>query len=186
MLAAFLMLVATGRNAAAAGRGDAAVAVAVARACVRHAGAQPERARGWLARIRRAAFWPELRLGVERDLGTREQIDLTDRSRYGAYTVDELRIEARATWRLDRLVFDPEEVRVSREAVRLADLRQELALTAVRLFYERRRLELDQSMEVEVSPREQALRAVRIDEIGAALEALCGPPPESEERAGAR
>jgi hypothetical protein len=155
-------------------RSDAAEAVAIARSCVRRAGAQPERARDFLVRVRRAAWWPELRLGAERDFGTREVIDPTDHTRYGAYAVDEVRIEARATWHLDRLVFDPEELRASRESVRLAELRQELALTAVRLYFERRRLELEDETGPEPTARDAALRAARIAELEAALEALCG------------
>jgi len=162
---------------------DAAEAVAIARNCVRRAGAQPERARDWLARVRKAAWWPELRLGAERDFGTREVIDPSDRTRYGAYSIDELRLEARATWRLDRLVFDPEELRVSRESIRLAELRQELAQTAVRLYFERRRLELEDDFATEQAPRDEALRAARIAELAAALEALCGSTREARPRA---
>ena len=155
-------------------RSDAAEAVAIARMCVRRAGAQPERARDMLARVRRAAWWPELRIGAERDFGTREVIDPTDRTRYGAYSIDEVRIEARATWHLDRLVFDPEELRASRESVRLAELRQELSLTAVRLYFERRRLEIEAELAPSDNPRDTALRAARIVELQAMLEALCG------------
>ncbi len=164
-------------------RSDAAEAVAIARACVRRAGAQPERARDWLARVRKAAWWPELRLGAERDFGSREVIDPTDRTRYGAYSIDELRLEARATWRLDRLVFDPEELRASRESIRLAELRQDLAQTAVRLYFERRRLELEDDFGADATPRDAALRTVRIAELAAALEALCGTPMEARTRA---
>jgi len=163
-------------------------AVALARACVRRAGAQPERSRAWLRRIHVAAWLPELRLGAERDLGTREAIDPQDRTRYATYSLDELRLEVRASWRLDRLLFDPEEVRATRESIRLAELRQELALTVVRLYYERRRLQLESEVgtgaSADAPPREAALRAARIEEIGAALEALCGVAPGDVDGSG--
>ena len=167
-------------------RPHAETAVSLARACVRRAGAQPERARAWLHRIHFAAWLPELRLGAEKDMGTREAIDSQDGARYGTYSLDELRLEARATWRLERLLFDPEELRASRESVRLAELRQDLALTVVRLYYERRRLQLEHElgMDAEAAPREAALRAARIDEIAAALEALCGVAPGDAEEPG--
>lgn len=157
-------------------------AAELARVCVRRAGAQPERARSWLARVRLAAWLPELRLGAERDLGTREAIDPQDRARYGTYTLDELRVEGRATWRLDRLAFDPEELRASRETVRLAELRQDLALTVVRLYYERQRLAIESQLEAEAAPRETALRSARIEELSAMLEALCGPAAREEDQ----
>jgi hypothetical protein len=113
---------------------------------------------------------PDLTFSAERDIGTREAIDPQDRARYGVYSLDELRLQGRATWRLDRLIFDPEELRASREAVRLSGLRQEIALTAVRLFFERRRLELD----LEEGRRLDNAKELRMVEITATLDALCG------------
>src|SRR5262249_25514012 len=104
-------------------------AVETARACVRRATAQPELARAWVRRIRLAGWLPELQTAVDRTLGTREAIDAQDGARYGAYALDDVRVSVRAIWKLDRLVFDPEELRASRESVRLAELRQELALS---------------------------------------------------------
>jgi hypothetical protein len=78
------------------------------------------------------------------------------------------------TWHLDRTIFDPEEVRANRASIRLAELRQDLALTAVRLYYERRRLELEGELGPPSSARDEALRMARIEELGAAMEALCG------------
>src|SRR5262249_12477297 len=132
------------------------------------------------------AWWPELRLRAERDFGTREVINTQDGARYGAYAIDEVRLEAQAMWHLDRLVFDPEELRASRESIRLAELRQDLALTAVRLYFERRRLEIEEETAPAASPRDSAMRAARIAELAAALEALCGASPSQEARTRAR
>jgi hypothetical protein len=151
-------------------------AVELARVCVRRAGAEPERAQKWLRRLRGAAWLPELQLDALRDTGQRESIDAQLGTRYGAYDIDAVRFEARATWHLDRLVFDAEEVRASRESVRLAELRQELALTVVRLYFERRRIEIEDEL-TPPGPREAALHEVRREEIAAALGAMCGRVP---------
>src|SRR5262249_876749 len=131
-------------------------AVALARSCVRRASAHPEIARTWLRRLHQSAWLPELRLGAERDMGTREVGEARDGAQYGRYALDQLRLEGQATWHLDRLLFDPLELRVSRESVRLAELRQELALTVVRLYYERRRLQLEAHFDPGSSPRDVA------------------------------
>src|SRR5262245_34877704 len=86
----------------------AAAAVDLARACVRQAMAHPARARAWARRSRLAAWLPELLVGAERDSGTRETVDPQDHTRYGTYALDEVRLYGRLTWRLDRLVLDPE------------------------------------------------------------------------------
>src|SRR5262249_58534577 len=111
----------------------------------------------WTRRIRTAAWLPDLRWGAERDLGAGEAIDPQDRTRYSTYSLDELRIEARATWHLERLLFDPEELRASRESVRLAELRKELALTVIRLYFERRRLEIEDQSSPDRTPTAMAL-----------------------------
>src|SRR5262249_45955633 len=146
-------------GSAIAGEAGPREAVELARTCVRRAGAEPERSRRWLERLRTAAWLPELRLRAERNTGTRETIAAQARTRYGTYALGELRFEARATWHLYRLAFDPEEVRASRESVRLAELRQDLALTVVRLYYERRRLELEAQAAGDAPVRDVALRA---------------------------
>ena len=56
---------------------------------------------------------------------------------------DDWRFDVEATWQLDRLVFDRNELRASREAQRLAGHREELLTRVAQLYYARRRLQVD-------------------------------------------
>jgi hypothetical protein len=139
---------------------------------------EPGRARSLVARAGRAAWLPELRLRVERRFGRSESLDLLPESPPGAAplgldTANDIRYEARATWDLGRLVFDPEEIAASAQALRMADMRRDLESHIVRLFFERRRLDL----EAPTAPGETAAavrRALRGEEIEAELDALSG------------
>lgn len=122
---------------------SSAIATALATLAVKRAAAEPEIVVDWLRRIRSAAWLPEVRIGVDKELGTRETIDPADRARYSSYNLDQLRIDVHLSWRLDRLRFDPEELAANRQSIQMASLRQELALSVVRLYYEWKRLVLE-------------------------------------------
>jgi hypothetical protein len=136
----------------------------------RVAGADPERAESFVRRAGRSAWLPELRLRVEQRLGRSESLDVKPTSATDALGLDtdnDVRYEVRATWDLPRLVFHPEEVAAAHQALRMADMRREIESQVNRLYFERRRLVAlggDAIDEVE--------RAIRLEELGAELDAL--------------
>ena len=95
-------------------------------------GAEPERARSALARARLAGWLPELRVLVERKLGRTESVDLgtaanpTAVSPVGVDSSNDVRYQARATWDLSKIVFNPDELAVDGQALRAADARREI------------------------------------------------------------
>jgi hypothetical protein len=148
---------------------------ALQRAAARLAEVEPERVRSWLKRARVAAALPSLRVRVGRGLGdvvTIRGLDGIDRVTTADSTT--WRFEVEATWALDRLVFDPAEVRLSRESQRVSARREQLLSQVAQLYYARRRLQVD----VELDPgagRDVALdRALAIDELTAVLDGLTG------------
>src|SRR5581483_2300844 len=83
--------------------------------------AEPDRARSLVQRARLAAWLPEVRFRVDRRFGRSESLDvspapLADAPPVSLDTVDEVRYEARATWDLSRLVFNPDELAAHAEA----------------------------------------------------------------------
>ena len=58
----------------------------------------------------------------------------------GLDTVDDVRLEARATWDLGQLVFNPQELQAHTQVLRAADARREIATTVNQLFFQRRKL----------------------------------------------
>lgn len=154
---------------------DAACLEATRSRAVSLAMVEPDRARSYVNRARRAAWLPELRLRADRRFGRRESLDVpsistTLTSPLGLDTVDDVRYEARLTWDLARLVFSHDELAAQSQSMHMAEMRRDIELTVSRLYFERRRLRLDA---VSASAGERTLkRELRLREIEAELDAL--------------
>ena len=154
---------------------DAACLVPARRKAVELAMSEPERARSYIARAGHAAWLPELRVLVSRRYGRSESLDVNNASAalsspLGIDTVNDIRYEARATWDLAKLVFASEELAAQTQALHMAELRRDIETTVNRLYFERRRLALD-----EANGRDDGedLR-LRMGHVEAELDALSG------------
>ncbi len=136
------------------------------RAAARLAELRPELVRSWMARAGRAALLPTVRVRVGRGM-----VELTRDAATTVYTTsDNWRFEVEAAWSLDRLVFDRNELRVSREAQRLAGHREELLTRVAQLYYARRRMQVDAVLQPDAPGAVE--RAIEIDELTAVLDGL--------------
>lgn len=154
------------------------------RAAERQAGVQPERVRSWLGRVRKAPLLPALKARTSRGLGAVEVIRGSDGiDRYVNTASDTWRFEVDASWALDRLVFDRNELRISREAQRVGARREELLTEVARLYYARRRLQVEALLEAasaapvtdaEARRTEIIDRELEIAELTAVLDGLTG------------
>lgn len=152
------------------------------RAAIALAMVEPERLQSLMRRARRAAWLPELRLRAEKRLGRNQSLDLepdTILAPLGLDTVDDLRVEVRATWDLARAVYSPDELAATMAATRVADARRELEALVNRLFFERRRhaaaaREAAALAGAGASSAESSEDGARALEIGAELDALTG------------
>jgi hypothetical protein len=142
--------------------------------------AEPERGRSLLARARLAGWLPELRILVERRFGRSESVDLgtaadpTALAPVGIDTSNDVRYQARASWDLSRLIFNPEEIGAQLQALRAADTRREIETLVVRLYFERRRLKVDALGADDSDMPSGCRRELRIAEIEAELDTLTG------------
>src|SRR5256714_4666100 len=138
-------------------------------AAAAEASVQPERVRSWLHRASAAALLPTVRARVGRGLGelTRDSND-----RLIMTNTDDWRVEFEATWALDRLVFDRNELRASREGQRLSSHREELLTRIADLYYARRRLQVDAVLAPDAPGAVD--RALEIEELTAVLDGLSG------------
>jgi hypothetical protein len=136
-------------------------------AAARVAEVHPDRVRSWLRRAGKAALLPSLRVTVGRGYGELVR-DTTGQPIFT--TNDSWRFEVQATWQLDRLVFDRNELRVSREAQRVGARREELLTRVAQLYFARRRLQMDEAAQPNASGA--ADRALEIEELTAVLDGL--------------
>jgi hypothetical protein len=92
----------------------------------------------------------------------------------GVDTINDLRYEARATWDLSRIVFNPDEIAAGTQALRMADARREVESGVIRLYFERRRLKAE-ALASDANDMTSKFRLdLRVQEIEAELDALTG------------
>jgi hypothetical protein len=143
----------------------------VVAAALRYAGLAERPETGLRRRARLAAALPTLTLAASRDTTWAE----ADAGARIVGDVDrELVFEARATWRLDRLVFDGAELRAHALGQQRARARAAVAAQTTALFYRRRAAQLEAMWTAPATPAEQVRRDLAIEELSAQLDALTG------------
>jgi hypothetical protein len=130
---------------------------------------------GLASRARSSAVLPELRLrGVQsNDRALRLSYTEADPYRTQASGGSALLFEARATWRLDRLLYADDEIAVERLRGDLREQRQRLVLKVVEAVgaWQKAQLTL---FDPEASPRERAAALGHASAASVLLDALCG------------
>ncbi len=142
--------------------------------------AEPERAHSLVERARFAGWLPELRIMVDRRFARSESVDLgtpSDGAALAPVGIDsnnDVRYQARATWDLSKIIFNPDEVTAQFQALRTADARREIESLVIRLYFERRRLKAESAAADDLDMLPGSRRELRIAEVEAELDALTG------------
>jgi hypothetical protein len=159
----------------------------VQRWAAEHVEASPERLRRWLAAARRAAWLPEVAV----DLRVRDDWDQgyvylgVDGGAPAPGVALAVVAEDNGTtpawgaklslrWRLDELVVSSNVVRLVGEARDLAELRDEVTAECTRMYFERRRLQVEVMLAPAASRDQGVQDAIRLAELTASLDALTG------------
>ncbi len=109
-------------------------------AAIRYAALEPHRLTSLLQRLRTAAWAPRISLRFGGGARQLEALTATDGfQRLSSTAGDGWTLEAAATWSLDRLIFDGDELRASRENERMAAHRERLLREITHLYFERQR-----------------------------------------------
>jgi hypothetical protein len=144
-------------------------------AAEKEAHVHPERARSWMRRVRVAPWLPQVSVRWDRGIQYDESYDDgPSGSSSSVDTDDDTGWRTQVSWDLSRIVFEPNELGVSREGSNLVELRGQILREIVRLYFERRRLQIDALLAPE-SPDDRALvRELRIREIESMLDVMTG------------
>lgn len=152
----------------------------VARSCVRAALraiglGDDNRLDSVAARARSSAALPELRLRAVRTLGESGRISLSedDPSRYVASGAASNVLEARLTFRLDRLLFADEEIVVERARLDRSELRSRTAAKVLQLLFEWQRA-YALAQDAALAAEDRFAAAVREAESTALLDVMTG------------
>lgn len=168
---------------AALGRGeilDARILPSMARLCVHaalraHGLLGDSRVDSLASRARMSAALPELRLRATRATDASLRLSPTQYDPY-RYTEGEAaghRMEARVSWRLDRLLFADQEVSLERVRLQRLDARSKLSTKVLRALFDWQRARA-LALDPVISPEEEAAAALRLFEAEMALEVLTG------------
>ena len=142
----------------------------VIRAAVKNFDLHPEKTASLIGRSRGSAWLPKLRVGARRGLQSDVSASLAEQDDRTIRTDDNLNIEAFVSFDFSKLIFSGEESAILREErVRGID-RQELMVLVARVYYERRRLQLERDL----FGKKDLATQLRIAELRALLDALSG------------
>ncbi len=143
---------------------------------IRYANAQPGQVKSWLRRVRLAAWMPKLNSKGGRNLDKGQSI----REKVGDVDVlfhresADWSFDLQAEWKLSELVFNKEELSVSRESVRQTILREDIIDNVTQKYFERRRLQIFERMLLDQDAKEKIMRQIKIQELTAQLDGFTG------------
>jgi hypothetical protein len=145
-------------------------------AAVREAGLEAHQVRSWRRRLAWSNVLPQMSSRLSRTASSGEYLDLRPDSPDRVYFNNHLALqwEIRATWDLARLVFDPNELRVSHQAAKLLAERRRLIERVASLHAVRCRLLKALSSQPSGSSALAVARSLRLGEVEAVLDALSG------------
>lgn len=143
---------------------------------VAYSNVHPEIIDSWRLRARTNALAPRLRTGAQgtlnRDLRTVTQTGEADTEFKNDDNGGRLTVET--TWELDRLIFEPREMDVAREAVRISNLRDRVLDEVTRRYFERRRLQIDIELSPPTDLADRVKKELRLQELTADIDAATG------------
>jgi competence ComEA-like helix-hairpin-helix protein len=150
----------------------------VQEAAISYSRSHPSIVDSWRIRVRTSDLLPEFRVKVQpnfdRDVRTRTNLDATEAVVETRDNDNSLRLEVQATWDLNEIIFDRDELGVWRETIRMANLRDRVVDEATRRFYERRRLQIDLKLSPSADLADRARKELRMQELTADLDAMTG------------
>jgi hypothetical protein len=148
----------------------------VQQAAMRRARVDLRDTRRWLRRARAAALLPTISSGYDLRLDRGWSLDqepgVADALRNDLGNVSTIRVKA--TWELDRAVFNPDELRAARATLDLVDWRERVLLDVTRLYFERMRLLLERELSPPTDLAAAIEREVRVREIEGILAGITG------------
>ena len=133
-----------------------------------------------LARLTRDAKWekllPRTSVHLRKATANNQDIAVDPEGNRTLTFIDNLgdQYDVQVEWHLDELMMGPERVQAIRETARLVALRDEILDEVTKLWFDRRRAQLETEESPNADSRARAARQLRIDELTARLDGLTG------------
>jgi hypothetical protein len=141
----------------------------------------PELMEKWLSASKRAYALPKVNLQYEKQLDEATRYDyvagvdggLESQEDYIQLGNDD-KVVVRLEWRLDKLVMSSEQIRVINETGKANKMREKVLDEVTRLYFDRRRLQVDNLLDPPSSLSDRIEMELRLQEMTANLDALTG------------
>lgn len=148
--------------------------VEVRDAALRYAGLDRHPERAWARRARLAGLMPVVTVTFDRDLARDQDLsrESTGKEKLAIGTNRDIDLQAKAVWRLDRLLYDEVEIRALQTAQRQQQERITLLMRVTSIYYQRRKLQLARQRNSDQATRLDQLLA--LEELTDQLDALTG------------
>ncbi len=148
---------------------------------MRYSKTNPELMEKWLSASQRAYALPKVNLQYEKQLDEGTRYDYvagadgnaepqTDYVQIG----NDDKVVVKLEWRLDKLVMSSEQIRVINETGKANKMREKVLDEVTRLYFDRRRLQVDNLLNPPSSLQDQIEMELRLQEMTANLDALTG------------
>lgn len=130
----------------------------------------------WTRRVRSAAWLPDLRVKFDQNRGAEYRLKGIHGTsgEWAEKEGDGLSYGIQLTWTLGRLVFNADELKVHREAQRIAQMREDVVHGVTRVFFERRRLQINNYLNPPRTARTAVSRRLAIERLESLLDGITG------------
>lgn len=131
---------------------------------------------GLFSRAKLAPLLPRFSTQIDRILERDESLDTQAGAadRLGIDTDNDLRMRFRADWQMSDWIFNPLELRVVAEAGDIAQLREDLLSAVTKVYFERRRLQVELVLEPATDLAVAVKKELRLQELTATLDSYTG------------
>jgi len=149
----------------------------VQRRAMTYALAEPSKVASWRQRARLSSLLPEVRVAVDYDTDsddTRTFTSSTSEPRQVVGADEKVGYELRATWDLNEAVFNRSEIALRRAVVNASRQRDSLVSEVTKIYFSRRRAQVDLLLAEDISAKERVKQELRIAELTAYLDGLTG------------
>jgi hypothetical protein len=130
----------------------------------------------WKRGVRLSSILPTLKVGGNFGQNRDEALDRyqDDPDRWGADTGRDLGADVSLQWKLDRLIFNTDELKVYDTLADRAVRRENISTLLINVYFERRRLQLEEILLTPEDVGEALERRTRIDELTETIDSLTG------------
>lgn len=144
----------------------------------RYARLEPAVVAGWMQASKSAYLLPKVNLSYEKQRDAADDFFYAPGARRpeleGTRMEDDDRYGVKLEWRLDKLVMSSEQIRVINEAQDLVRLRDQVLGEVTRLYFERRRLQVDLLFESDPGGIDVLDRQLLLEELTGRIDAMTG------------